>query len=314
MSSKFTLVCAAAMAALVVVTDSFAGPKVAVILKGRTAFWKAMEKGATEAGARLGAEVFIKAPLADTDIAVQIQLLNAVAAQGTPAIVIAPINKEALTAPIEAVVAKGVKVVVIDTPLTDSKAPVFVGTDQEGSGRAAGALLAKLAGDNGEAAILKHNQSSGATLDRERGATAAFREAHPKGVLHTDIYASAEPGQEESQCLLLLRNHPNVKAVLSTGSPGTFAMLHVIQQKKLAGSVQLIGFGFNLSPDIAAAISAGEMQGWIAQLPTEVGSRGVEAALSLLKGESVPAVVHTDYLVITKDNLNDAKVQALLAP
>lgn len=313
MRSKITLVCAAALTALAVVSPSFAAPKVAVILKGRTSFWKAVEKGATEAGAKAGAEIAVKAPLADTDVAVQIQLLNAVAAQGAPAIVIAPINKEALAGPIAAVVAKGVKVVVIDTPLAGSAAPVFVGTDQEGSGRAAGALLAKLVTDTQEAAVLKHNQSSGATLDRERGAAAAFREVHAKGVLHTDIYASAEPGLEEAQCQTLLSTHPSVVAVLSTGSPGTFAMLHVIQQKKLAGIVKLVGFGFNLTPEIAKAIAAGEMQGWIAQLPTEVGAHGVEAALALLKGESVPAVVHTDYLVITKDNLGDAKVQALLS-
>jgi len=313
MHSKHPVWCAALLAAFAIVTSSAAAPKVAVILKGRTAFWKAVEKGATDAGARLGAEIVVKAPLADTDVAVQIQLLNAVAAQGTPAIVIAPINKEALTAPIAAAVAKGVKVVAIDTPLGGTTTPVFVGTDQEGSGRAAGALLAKLVGDTQEAALLKHNQSSGATLDRERGAAEAFRAAHPQGVLHADIYASAEPGQEESQCALLLTTHPQVAAILSTGSPGTFAMLHVIQQQKLGGKVKLIGFGFNLNREIAAAIGHDEMQGWIAQLPTEVGARGVEAALALLKGERVPAVVHTDYLVVTKDNLSDPKVQALLA-
>ncbi len=313
MRSKITLVCAAAIAALALATHSFAAPKVAVILKGKTAFWKAVEKGATEAGTRLGLDVAVKSPLADTDVAVQIQLLNIVAAQGATAIVIAPINQEALSSPIAAIVAKGVKVVVIDTPLSGTAAPVFVGTDQEGSGRAAGALLAKLAGDAGEAAILKHNQSSGATLDRERGAAAAFHEARPKSVLHSDIYASAEPGQEEAQCSLLLSTHPKVVAVLSTGSPGTFAMLHIVQTKKLSGSIKLIGFGFNLTPEIAAAIANGDMQGWIAQLPTEVGSRGVETALALLKGETVAPVVHTDFLVITKDNLSDPKVQALLS-
>ena len=90
-------------------------------------------------------------------------------------------------------------------------------------------------------------------------------------------------------------------------------MLHIVQTKKLSGSIKLIGFGFNLTPEIAAAIANGDMQGWIAQLPTEVGSRGVETALALLKGETVAPVVHTDFLVITKDNLSDPKVQALLS-
>jgi ABC-type sugar transport system substrate-binding protein len=39
----------------------------------------------------------------------------------------------------------------------------------------------------------------------------------------------------------------------------------------------------------------------------------VRTALSLLKGESVPAIVYTDYLIITKSNLKDSRVQSLLA-
>jgi ribose transport system substrate-binding protein len=313
MSRKNLPKLAAVLLAALLAPAAFAGPKVAVILKGRSEFWKAVEKGANEAGTKFGADVVVKAPLADTDVAVQIQLLNAVVAQGATAIVIAPINDEALKGPIAAAAAHGAKVVVIDTPITGANAPVFVGTDQEASGRAAGALLAKLVKDTDEAAILKHNQSSGATFDREHGAVAAFREVHPKTTLYTDIYAASEPGQETAKCELLLTTHPQVTAVLSSGSPGTIAMLHLLQEKKLAGTVKLIGFGFNLNPEIATAISNGALQGWIAQQPTEFGAHGVETALSLIKGETVPPVVHTDFLIITKDNLNDPKVQALLA-
>jgi ribose transport system substrate-binding protein len=90
------------------------------------------------------------------------------------------------------------------------------------------------------------------------------------------------------------------------------AMLKVIQQKGLAGKIKFVGFGFNLNPEVAAAIESGAMHGWIAQLPQEVGRKGVETAVALLKGQKMPAVVNTDCLVITKDNLKDPKVQALL--
>jgi len=86
----------------------------------------------------------------------------------------------------------------------------------------------------------------------------------------------------------------------------------VLQQKGLAGKIKFVGFGFNLNAEVAAAIESGAMQGWIAQLPQEVGRKGVETALAMLKGQKMPAVVNTDFLVITKDNLKDPKVQALL--
>jgi ribose transport system substrate-binding protein len=74
-----------------------------------------------------------------------------------------------------------------------------------------------------------------------------------------------------------------------------------------------VGFGFNLNPDVAAALESGAMSGWIAQLPKEIGAKGVTAALGLLKGETVPPIVNTDFVVITKENLKDPRVQALLA-
>jgi ribose transport system substrate-binding protein len=100
--------------------------------------------------------------------------------------------------------------------------------------------------------------------------------------------------------------------VLSTGTPGTLAMLDVLEQRHLAGSVKLVGFGYDLLPEVATALGNGAMAGWIAQLPQEVGAKGVETALKLLNNEAVPPIVHTDFVVITKENLNDPKVQALL--
>ncbi len=290
----------------------FSAPKIAVILKGRTAFWHAVEKGAHEAGDRAGAEITVKSPLAETDIAVQVQLLNAAVAQGAEAVVIAPINKESLAAPIASAAIHGVKIVAIDTPLTGNSAPVFIGTDQEAAGQAAGKLLASLVGDADEVAILRNTQSSGASTLRETGALATFREAHATSAVHTDIYSSSEPGAEAAKCELLLSKYPHVTAILSSGTPGTIAMLHVLQEKKLSPSPKLIGFGFNLSPEVAAAIEAGTMHGWIAQQPTLFGLRGIESALALLKGETVAPVVHTDFLVVTKQNLHDPAVEALL--
>jgi ribose transport system substrate-binding protein len=298
--------------ALCVAPSLSAAPKIGVLLKGRSAFWSAVEKGAKEAGQQTGAEVVVKSPLTESDISVQIQLLNALAAQGANAIVIAPINKEALAVPIASIVVKGVKVVVIDTPLAGKAAPVFIGTDQEAAGAAAGKLLASLVSDADEVSLLRHAQTGGATTQREEGALTTFRIAHPKTVVHAEIYASVEAGAEPEKARLLLTQHPSTKAILASGTPGTLAMLKVLQDKKLAGSIKLVGFGFNLSPDVAAAIESGALSGWIAQLPKEIGLKGVAAALSLVRGEAVPAIVHTDFVVITKSNLHDSDVQTLL--
>ncbi|HEX2855598.1 MAG TPA: substrate-binding domain-containing protein [Opitutaceae bacterium] len=306
------------LAALLVSASSLAAaaeaaPKVGLLLKGRSAFWTEVEKGAKDAAAKAGVELSIKAPMAETDIGVQVQMLNALAAQGAEAIIIAPSSKEALAVPLASLAVKGVKIVVIDTPIANKTASTFVGTDQHAAGAAAGRLLATLVDDAQEVALLRHTQSGGATGQREIGALGSFRAVHPKNVVHSDIYVSAEPGKETEKAQFLLSQYPNARAILASSTPGTLTMLKVLQGKNLAGKIKLVGFGFNLNPEVAAAIESGALSGWVAQLPREVGAKSVMAAHSLLKGETVPDHIYTDFVLVTKENLQEPKVQALLA-
>jgi ribose transport system substrate-binding protein len=307
------LLCAALVAISPALVSAEPTPKIGVLLKGRVQFWNAVEKGAREAAAHAQAEITVKSPMSEADIGVQVQMLNSLAAQGVDAIVIAPTSKDSLAGPLAAIAAKGVKIVVIDTALSSQAATVFVGTDHLAAGKAAGKLLASLVSETDEICLLKHSQTSGATAERDTGALAGFRETRPKNLVHADIYASAEAGGELQKAQLVLTQYPGVKAILSTSTPGTLAMLKVLQEKKLAGTIKLLGFGFNLNPEVAAAIESGALSGWIAQLPKNIGAQGVEAAVKLLKGETVPAVINTDFLVITKENLHEPAVQALLA-
>jgi ribose transport system substrate-binding protein len=302
------------LGALVIATQAVAAPKVGVLLKSRNAFWTAAEGGALAAGEALGAEIVVKAPPNEFEIAIQIQLLNALVAQEVQAIVIAPCSKDLLVEPVSAAIAKGVKVVVFDTTLAKDVAPVFVGTDQREAGRLAGALLASFVADGDEVGLFKHSQTSGATEQRELGALEKLRELRPRLVVRGNIYSSSEQGVELERAGLLLSQYPDCRAVLASSTPGTMGMLNALRAKGRAGSVKFIGFGFNLNPQIVAALEAGEIHGWVAQLPAQMGYQGVKAALALLEGKSPPAVINTPVVVVTKDNLGEPAIQALLKP
>lgn len=288
-----------------------ANPKIGVLLKGRAKFWQVIDQTAVATGAQLGAEVIVKAPMSESDVAVQIQVLNGLAAAGAQAIVIAPTNKDALAEPCAALAAKGIKIVVIDSPLAGHAGATFIGTDHRAAGEAAGKLLASLVGDADEITLLRHAQNNGATGERENGAVDVLKAAHPKVVIHGDIYASTENGVEAERAQLALARYPQTKAILASGTPGTMAMCELLT-KNGGGSIKFVGFGTNLNPAVASALDAGTMHGWVAQLPVEIGRKAVESALALINGQNVPAVIHTDFVVVTKANLHEAKVQELL--
>ena len=287
-------------------------PKIGVLLKGTSSFWSAVEDGCRAAAQKEGAEIVVRKPGSESDIAGQIRLLDELAATGIQALVIAPCSSTDLSAPVAAVAAKGVKIVVIDSPL-DLDMPAYIATNHTNAGMAAGRLVGSLVRDDDEVAILRHSRTGGATLLRESSGYAAICAAHPDHVVvHRDIYSGTVIGREIDQALLLLKKYPRTKAILASGTPGTMAMLQALQQTGRAGTIKFVGFGFNLNPTVAAALESGAMSGWIAQLPGDIGGRGVSAALSLLRGASVPEVTFCDFLVITKANLHEPRVQALL--
>lgn len=292
---------------------ALAAPKIGVLLKGRTAFWSAAEKGAIKAGEKLGAKILVKAPLKEGDVSVQIQMLNALIADGVTAVVIAPCSREALSAPIAAVEAKGIKVVVIDSPLNDSANRPFVAPDNRAVGQTAAQFLSKWIKEADDVCILRHSQTSGAAREREKGAYDTLRSSFPKLVIHGEIFASAQEGSEVQKVRLLLSTYPQTKAVFVSSTVATMAMLQVLAEDKPAGEFKLVGCGFNLDPEVAAAIETGRLHGWIAQFPQEMSALGVATAVDLLAGKTALAVIPVPYLMVTKDNLKTPEVQALLA-
>jgi ribose transport system substrate-binding protein len=292
-----------------------APPKVGLLLKGRTGFWEEIAKGAKEAGDKAGLDVIPKFALTEDNAATQIQLLHALVAQGVDAIVIAPNHEKILSEPVALAAARGIKIVVVDSPLAGGKWP-FVGTDQTAAGEAAGHLLAKLAGDTNEVAFFRASeiQSGGATEQREKGAASSLLKEHPSIVIRGNIYSGGDLTIATERASVLLEKYPEAKVVFASGSVGTLAMVHAIEQRHLEGTVKLVGFGYNLSPEVQTALEHGSLHGWVSQLPRDVGVKASEIAAALIKGDNVPPVAKTDFVIITKENVKEPKIQALLAP
>lgn len=286
--------------------------KIGLVLKEQGSFWGELEKGAKSASAAGNLVLVSKAPPAEADISIQAQLVISLVKQNVQAIIAAPSSREAMRPALEAAAAKGIKIVIIDSPLEGVTGSVFVGTDQTAAGLAAGRLLLPLLKDKEELGILRHTQGNPATTQREVGAVGVLKASYPGLSVLGDIYAGSEKGLEFEKAKLFLAKYPRIKAILSSGTIGTMALLKVLNDNGNAGKVPLVGFGYNCNAQVAAALESGALTGWIAQEPYEVGKTAVETAAKMIKGEQVPAVQSIPILVVTKETLKDAKVQEYL--
>jgi ribose transport system substrate-binding protein len=207
-------------------------------------------------------------------------------------------------------VARGVKIVALDSPLPEGLANTFLRYDQKALGEAVARYAARLIKDGDEVAMLRANTIE-TISEREKTIISTLKEIYPNLKLDLDVMSGAQKGDDYDQSALLLGRHPNVKVVITPISAGTLGMMKAIKEKNLAGKIQHVGFGVGLPDEVVAAIQSGALQGWIAQEPKMFGIKGIDAAVDLVNGKKVPPVIDIEYQIVTKANLNDPKVQAL---
>jgi ribose transport system substrate-binding protein len=287
-----------------------AAPRIGVLLKDRDLFFAAVQKGAEEEGNALNVELSVKAPSKANAPGQQLTLLAALEKEPLAALVISPLAADDFKEPIARFVARGVKIVALDSPLPEGLANTFLRYDQKALGEAVARYAARLIKDGDEVAMLRANTIE-TISEREKTIISTLKEIYPNLKLDLDVMSGAQKGDDYDQSALLLGRHPNVKVVITPISAGTLGMMKAIKEKNLAGKIQHVGFGVGLPDEVVAAIQSGALQGWIAQEPKMFGIKGIDAAVDLVNGKKVPPVIDIEYQIVTKANLNDPKVQAL---
>ncbi len=188
------------------------GPKakkwrVMVIPKGTThEFWQSVHAGAAKGAEESGdVEMIWQGPAREDDRTEQIKLVQSAVASGVDGIVLAPLDARALVEPVEQAIAKGIKVVIIDSALESSKISSFVATDNYHGGVLAARRLGEVLKGEGKIILLRYAVGSASTDDRERGFADTMKRDFPKVVyLSDDQYAGAtsDLAQQKAQNLL----------------------------------------------------------------------------------------------------------------
>ncbi|MFP4057420.1 MAG: sugar ABC transporter substrate-binding protein [Candidatus Brocadiia bacterium] len=284
-------------------------PAIGIVLRPPVhRYWEAVEQGATETARELGVEVIVRSPL-EYDPARQIAVVADMVARKVTGIVLAPMDAEALAPAVEEARDAGIPTVVIDAPL-ESDAPIsFVAPDNVAAGRMAGERLAQRLGGKGKVAALGAEPVD-ATRARLKGFEAAMEghpeiavvAAHPTGFNVSQAYKTARE---------LLVAHGRLDGVFALHEPAAIGTTRALESKALGGKVAVVAFG--ASPGLVEALRVGAVDALVAHDPRRMGALGVEALADHLAGKAVPQRVDPGSQVITKANVGEERVRALLS-
>lgn len=283
-------------------------PEVALVMKSlANEFFKTMADGA-EAWQKQNAESFDLVSNGirnETDLAQQVALVEQMIARGVAAIVIAPADSKALVPVLKRAQEAGIVVVNIDnrldrTVLAEAGAAIpFVGPDNREGARLVGGELAKQLKRGDKVAILEGVPTAFNAQQRRAGFEEAMQAAGAAVVAVQS--ASWEMEKANSVAASILTAHPDLAAILASNDSMALGAAAAVKSAGKEGQVRIVGFD-NISA-VQALIREGRVLATADQHGGQLAVYGIEAALSILKGEAAPEDKKTPVDLITKAQL-----------
>jgi ribose transport system substrate-binding protein len=193
--------------------------------------------------------------------------------------------------------------ITLDTDLSNSKGSAYVGTNGFETGSKAGQLVAEaLSGKAKVAIILESSEGNGngnLKLDGFNNGIKNYKNIKVETVEISDngILGANDVTQE------ILNSHPEVNAIVCTSSKDAIGAAQLVVDFNRVGDVTIIGY--DSTPEILSYIQKGVIYGTIVPGAYKIGCDSIRTLESLKDNGRVSAYIHTDSIVITKDNLDD---------
>src|SRR6266581_6699930 len=244
------------------------------------------------------------------DATLQNPIIQSVTAAHPDAILIAPNDVSASRPPIAQAMAAGIKVVLVDTTLTDPSGAVSqISSDNLAGGADAFAAIKQLVPGGGEVLVVNVNPGISTTDQRASGfAAAAKADSKFKYVGMQFDQDSASVAAQVT--LAALQKNPGIVGIFATNLFSAEGAATGIRQAGKSGKVKVVGF--DADPAQVTALKQGTVQALIAQHPYDIGTNAVDQAVAALSGKTTTPKIGTKFTIITNANLNSADSQAAI--
>jgi ribose transport system substrate-binding protein len=273
-------------------------------------FYVSMACGAQAAAKAIGGvKVDVQGP-AKFDASLQIPILNAIVAKKPDAIMMAPTDTKALITPMKAAKAAGIKVIEVDTHVTDPSISISkIASDNVLGGRKAAEALAGLTGSKGEWLVVNVKPGISTTDQRQQGFELQAKKYSGVKYLGTR-FDDDDPAKAAAVTTAELAAHPNMNGIFGANLFSAEGAATGIRNAGKAAQVKIVGF--DAGPAQVQQLKQGLVQALIAQEPYDIGYQAVTQAVNSLTGKPVKAKISTGLVIVTKKNIARPNVSKYL--
>lgn len=294
-------------------SDKNGAIKIAVVPKAVGAnYWEQVRLGAACAASKQkNVTIQWDGVSAETDVTGQINLLTNFITQGVNGIVYAATDAKALAQVTTKAINAKISVVNIDSGTTPQPAnvPLFA-TDNVASATRAADLLSTALNGKGKIAFIPFLAGS-ATNDQRASGFKTGLAKHPGLQLVAEQYSQSDTNTALRVTEDILSAHPDITGIFAANEPGVIGAAEAVQKAGKAGKVTIIGW--DAAPDEIKDVQNGLISALVVQNPFRMGYDSVNGIVSTIRGKAVSSE-DTGVTFVTKSNINQAAVQAVLNP
>ncbi len=295
--------------------------EIAVVIKATDSdFWQYLLVGAKNYEAEHPdlVKVTTYGPPSEADIAQQVAILEDVISKNPDGIVIASTSSDATVPALESAYDKGIAIVTVDNKVNTDKVHTFLATDNLVGGAMAAEKMVEYMKSSGiplkgKVGVVSAMAGIQVLTDRDSGFANRLKELAPNiEILETryvdnDIVKALGVTED-----LITTNGDELIGIFADNNHTADGVARAIGEQGLKDKV--IVTGYDSDPEEVAAIKSGVLKAIMVQDPYGMGYKGVDSAVTIIEGGSLPSFVDTGVVGVEKSNVNDADIQGLLDP
>jgi ABC-type sugar transport system substrate-binding protein len=261
-------------------------------------FFVSLRDGAQQAADEAGVELIVSD--AQNDAATQQDDVQNFVTQQVDAILVNPVDSEAVVPAVQAANQADIPVIALDRGASGGEIATLIASDNVEGGRLAGEELIELVG-SGPVAQLEGIPGASPTRDRGQGFEEAIN-AQDAVELVASQTANFDRAEGLNVTENILQSNPEIKGIFAQNDEMALGAVRALGNR--AGTdVKIVGF--DAVEDALKAIQDGKMNATVAQQPDRIGSLGVENAMKVIEGESVDENIPVPVKLVTEENVSE---------
>lgn len=291
--------------------DAAAKPYIPIISKGfQHQFWQAVKAGAEQAATEFNVDITFEGPETEAMVDKQIEMLQTALDKNPAAICLAALDSKAVVPLLEKAKAANIPVIGFDSGV-DSDIPVTTAaTDNIAAAGVAADKMAELIGDEGEVAVIVHDQTSRTGIDRRDGFVNRMTEAHPNVKIVDIQYGAGDQLKSTDLAKAIIQANPNLKGFFGANEGSIIGVLNAVKELGMEGKIVVIGY--DAGKQQMDAVRSGVEAGAITQNPVGIGYKCVESAVKAINGETLDKVTDTGFFWYDATNIDSDEIKPLL--